>query len=70
MPHVCGSTVDSSGVHGLSCRKSSGRQARHAAVNDLIKRALASAEVPSRLEPSGLLRDDGKRPDGMSLMPW
>ena len=71
-PHncICGAPVDSSGVHGLSCRKSSGRQIRHSAVNGIIKRALASAEVPARLEPSSLSRDDGKRPDGMSLMPW
>jgi hypothetical protein len=67
---ICGAPVDSSGVHGLSCRKSSGRQIRHSAVNGIIKRALASAEVPARLEPSSLSRDDGKRPDGMSLMPW
>jgi hypothetical protein len=43
---------------------------RHSAVNDLIKRALTSAEVPCRLEPPSLLRDDNKRPDGLSLSPW
>lgn len=71
-PHicVCGSPVDSTGRHGLSCRKSAGRLSRHGAVNDLIKRALTSAEVPCRLEPSSLSRDDDKRPDGMSLSPW
>jgi hypothetical protein len=71
-PHVCicGDMVDSTGTHGLSCRKSAGRLSRHSAVNDLIKRALSSAEVPSRLEPSSLMRDDGKRPDGLSLSPW
>ena len=43
-------------------------------VNDLIKRALASAEIPSRLEPSYLSRTNdrnvNKRPDGVSLVPW
>jgi hypothetical protein len=39
-------------------------------VNDLIKRALASADIPARLEPACLSRDDGKRPDGLTLMPW
>ena len=67
---VCGSTVDTTGRHGLSCRKSAGRLSRHHALNDLIKRALSSAEIPSRLEPSSLARDDGKRPDGLSLIPW
>ena len=71
-PHtcICGSTVDSSGTHGLSCRKSARRHMRHSAMNDLIKRSLATAEIPSRLEPTSLSRSDGKRPDGMSLMPW
>ena len=63
-PHtcVCGQSVDSSGTHGLACRKSAGRLMRHNAVNDLIKRALASAHVPALLEPKSLCRDDGKRP--------
>jgi hypothetical protein len=31
---------------------------------------LTSIHVNSILEPNGLSRDDGKRPDGMSLVPW
>jgi len=67
---VCGATVDVFGLHGLSCMKSKGRIARHTAVNGLIKRALLSAEIPSCLEPTKLLRDDDKRPDGITTMPW
>jgi hypothetical protein len=26
--------------------------------------------VNSTLEPNGLSRDEGKRPDGMTLVPW
>ena len=26
--------------------------------------------VPSRLEPTGLMKLDGKRPDGVTLAPW
>ena len=37
---------------------------------DIIHRALVAAHVPSRLEPSGLYRSDGKRPDGVSIVPW
>ena len=33
-------------------------------LNDLIERALTAAEIPARLEPSCLSRNDGKRPDG------
>ena len=71
-PHtcVCGEQVDSNGTHGLACRKSAGRHMRHNAVNDLIKRALASAEIPAILEPSSLSRNDGKRPDGLTVLPW
>lgn len=72
-PHICqhcGAEVSARGTHGLSCRSSEGRHPRHAAVNDIIRRTLSSAGIPSRLEPPGLLRTDGKRPDGMSLVPW
>ena len=68
--HHCGSEVDRLGHHGLSCRKSEGRHYRHAAINDIVHRALSSAQVPSRLEPSGLSRSDGKRPDGVTMVPW
>ena len=57
-------------THGLSCRSSEGRHPRHAAINDIIRRTLSSAESPTRLEPPGLLRSDGKRQDGMTLVPW
>jgi len=71
-PHtcICGQQVDSSGTHGLACRKSAGRHVRHNAVNDLIKRALTSANIPAMLEPTSLCRDDGKRPDGLTVLPW
>ena len=49
---------------------SAGRHHPHSAVNDIICRALVAAHVPSRLEPSGLYRKDGKRPDGVSIVPW
>ena len=72
-PHSCqhcGGEVDDLGTHGLSCRKSEGRHYCHAAVNDLILRAMSTAKIPSRLEPSGLYRSDGKRPNGISVVPW
>ncbi|CAF4946182.1 unnamed protein product [Pieris macdunnoughi] len=71
-PHKCpcGFEVSSLGHHGLHCQKSAGRFSRHAALNDIIRRSLASVNVPAILEPTGIARDDGKRPDGMSLIPW
>jgi hypothetical protein len=39
-------------------------------INSIINRSLTSIHVNSTLEPNGLPRDDGKRPDGMTLVPW
>ena len=62
--------MDTLGTHGLSCRFSAGRHFRHAMLNDILHRALSSTNVPSRLEPTGLDRADGKRPDGITMVPW
>eukprot|EP00731_Ephydatia_muelleri_P014469 Em0008g189a len=73
IPHLCyhcGANVDTLGTHGLSCRFSAGCHFRHAMLNDILHRALSSANVPSRLEPTGLDRTDGKRPDGITMVPW
>ena len=66
----CGSETDSLGTHGLSCRYSRGRHPRHAENNGIIQRSLGSAKIPCHLEPTGLYRSDGKRPDGASIVPW
>ena len=60
----------SAALEWIICRKSAGRFSRHAQVNDIIKRALSSAHIPSILEPNGVSRSDGKRPDGMTIYPW
>ena len=71
-PHRCrcGKQVDNYGRHGLSCLKSAGRIPRHAAINDLIKRALATAGVPATLEPVGLESSNSNRPDGVTIFPF
>ena len=58
--HHCGSNEDMLGTHGLSCRFSAGRHFRHAMLKDILHWTLSSANVPSRLEPTGLDRADGK----------
>ena len=68
--HHCGAEVNHLGTHGLSCVRSEGRHHRHAALNDIVHRALTAAHIPSRLEPSGIFRSDGKRPDGITVVPW
>ena len=62
--------IDEYGLHPLSCRFSAGRHPRHNILNDLIKRSLDSAGIPSLLEPVGLDRGDGKRPDGITVFPF
>jgi hypothetical protein len=39
-------------------------------LNDIIFRAFSSAGIPATKEPAGLTRLDGKRPDGLTLVPW
>ena len=71
-PHTCfcGAHVDVRGSHALSCKRSSGRLIRHNYLNDIIHRSLSRAGIPATREPHGLLRADGKRPDGLTLTPW
>ena len=66
----CGKRVERDGLHGLSCTKSAGFFSRHATLNSLIKQTLGSLDLPSRLEPRGLYRTDGKRPDGVTVILW
>ena len=72
-PHTCkfcSRKVNQLGHHGLLCRYTQGRLARHNAVNSIIHRSLAAAKIPSCLEPSGLHHSDGKRPDRVTMTPW
>ena len=54
----------------LHLQDGTGKIMRHQALNDLIARSFSAADVPFSKEPSGLLRSDGKRPDGLSLVRW
>ena len=66
----CGKRFERDGLHGLFCTKSAGRFSRHATLNSLIKQTLGSLDLPSMLEQRGLHRTDGKRPDGVTMIPW
>ena len=72
IPHrcKCGTTVDTFGTHSLLCRFSAGRIPRHSTLNDVVRRGLSAAGIPSMLEPTGLDRGDGKRPDGITVYPY
>ena len=66
----CGKRVERDGSHGLSCTKSAGRLSLHATLNSLIKQTLGSLDLPSVLELRGLYQTDGKRTDGVTMIPW
>ena len=66
----CGLLVDATGSHSLSCKLAFARMSRHQNLNNIIFRAFASANIPATKEPVGLSRSDGKRPDGLTLIPW
>ena len=58
------------GPHSFVCKHAPGRTTRHHALNDVIFRAFSSADIPATNKPVGLTRLDGKRPDGLTLVPW
>ena len=67
---VCGAQSDTHGNHALVCKSIKSRFTRHQLGNDVIREAFRSAAIPSTLEPTGLLRNDGRRPDGLTMLPW
>ena len=67
---VCGRQVDRLGTHGLSCLAAEGKTTRHQMINDIIHRSLSAAGVPSIKEPPDTSKLDGKRPDGITIVPW
>ena len=66
----CGRRMDVKSLHGLFCKFSAEQHPRHGALNDIIKRGLQSERVPSILEPVGVDRGDGNRPDGITVFPF
>ena len=46
------------------------RPVSYSALNETVLQALGRAGIPAALEPPGLDRGDGKRPDGITLIPF
>ena len=54
----------------LVCKQATGRSSRRHMLNDLAAWAFAAAGVPVVKKPAGLVCKDGKRPDGLTLIPF
>jgi len=67
---VCGAIVESNGHHALSCSLSKVKYSKHSEINKVFSTAFRTAGFPNKLEPQGLSRHDGKRPDGLTSYPW
>ena len=61
--------VDAIGQYGLVCEQAPSRITRYQQLNDLMTRALVAAGVSAAEKPIGLIRQDGKRPDGTTQIP-
>ena len=70
-PHTCrcGTMVDTRGLHSFVRKFASGRTARHHTLNDTVYRAFSSAGIPATKKPVDLSCLDGRRPDGLTLVP-
>ena len=66
----CGFVSSTDGKHALVCPKIKHRLTRHTDCNVVIIEALKTAGYSSNLEPVGIIRKDGRRPDGLTLTPW
>ena len=59
----CSVAVTKNELHGLDCSSSKGRYPRHEELNNINHRS-------SVLEPCGMNRQDGRKPDGLTMFPW
>ena len=71
-PHQCPSSalVDVTGLHSLLNKLSASIHVRHNIIIDMIARAVTFADIPYVKEPQGISKSDGKRPHGITLIPW
>ena len=61
--------VNAEGLHAFTYKRAPSSTIRRWTVNDIVWRAVTPADIPAIMEPPGLARMDGKRPDGLLLIP-
>ena len=62
--------MNAKGPHSFSCKRSSRKLAKQDLLNDVILKTIQSAKIREKKEPLGLCRTGGKRPDGVTVIPW
>ena len=65
---LCGKRIERDELDSLSCIKGAGLFSRHATLNSLIK-SLWDLSTCLQCSSRGLFRTDGKRPDGVTMIP-
>ena len=65
----CDKTVDKLRLHGLSCFGNSGCFPSHSVINSILERSFTRINLPSTLDPVGLIGDE-RKPGGLTLIPW
>ena len=55
---------------GVDIFQKTAHPTRHDHVNKIFSHAFSTAGHPNIIQPPGISRDDGKKPDGMTLTPW
>ena len=66
---LCGTNAYEHGSHALICKPIKSRFTRHQIANDVIRESLKRACIPSTLEPTDLMKNDGRH-DGVTMLPW
>jgi len=74
-PHLCacGARIDAKGSRGTArpvCSIGFGRIAWYSTINDIMYHSLSRAGIPPIKEPPGLLLSDGRKLDGLTMIPW
>ena len=67
---VCVTNADERGSQVLICKSIKSRFTRHQMHNDVIRESLKSDCISSTLESTGLIRNDDRRLDDVTSLPW
>ena len=62
--------MDTYGQRALICKNALSKIVRYNTINDIFALEIRSFGIPVCKKLTGLARTDGKRPDGLTMLPW